>query len=330
MRGFIGVTDSEWIAHLRATGQTEANFWLPSARVFRALQPGELFLFKTHYPDNRIVGGGFFADSFPLRASEAWECFGQANGVASLAELVARVGRYRRGEVEDNPWIGTVILDDVMFFDDGAELAPPRSFAKNIVQGKGYELDGPDVDSDAERLFGLLLAGSGDGALAVGAAGVGVGATGVGLARADGEAGEVTAVPGPVFGDPTVARRRLGQGAFKALVMHSYDRRCAITGHRIAPTLQAAHIKPVSRGGENRVDNGLLLRSDVHTMFDRGYLGVDAAHRLRVSPRLREEFGNGEEFYSREGSVILLPERTPDRPAREFLEWHGDEIFLAG
>ena len=319
MRGFIGVTDSDWIAHLRATGQTEANFWLPSGpRIFRALQPGQPFLFKTHYPDNRIVGGGFFADSLPLRASEAWECFGQANGVASLAELVARVRQYRRGEVEDNPWIGCVMLDDVLFFDDAVELAPPRSFAKNIVQGKGYELDGPEVDSDAERLFGLLLAGGGTGVVAAGAAG------------GDGAAGGVAAVPGPVFGDPTVARRRLGQGAFKALVMHSYERRCAITGHKIAPTLQAAHIKPVSRGGENRVDNGLLLRSDVHTMFDRGYLGVDTAHRLRVSPRLRDEFGNGEEFYTREGSVILLPERTLDRPAREFLEWHGDEVFLAG
>lgn len=130
--------------------------------------------------------------------------------------------------------------------------------------------------------------------------------------------------------DPRLARRRLGKGAFKALVMQSYQRRCAITGHKIAPTLEAAHIRPVASGGEHRVDNGLLLRSDVHTMFDRGYLTVDTGYRLRVSPRLREEFGNGEEFYARNGQVILLPDRVPDRPAGEFLEWHGDAVFRAG
>lgn len=57
-------------------------------------------------------------------------------------------------------------------------------------------------------------------------------------------------------------------------------------------------------------------------MFDRGYLGVDGSHRLLVSPRLRGEFGNGEQFYAKAGEVITLPDRKPDRPHREFLEWH--------
>jgi putative restriction endonuclease len=93
--------------------------------------------------------------------------------------------------------------------------------------------------------------------------------------------------------------------------------------------LQAAHILPVNKGGEHRLDNGLLLRSDVHTMFDRGYLGVDPEFKLRVSPRVRAEFGNGDEFYEREGSVIALPEHARDRPNSEFLTWHMDEIFLS-
>ncbi len=82
-------------------------------------------------------------------------------------------------------------------------------------------------------------------------------------------------------------------------------------------------------GGENRLDHGLLLRSDVHTMFDRGYLAVDPAHRLLVSPRLRTDFGNGEQFYAKAGEVIALPDRRADRPNREFLEWHLDEVFRA-
>ena len=109
----------------------------------------------------------------------------------------------------------------------------------------------------------------------------------------------------------------------------AYDRRCAITGSKIRPVLQAAHIRPVTDGGEHRLDNGLLLRSDVHTLFDHGYLGVDPRYRLHVSPRLREEFGNGEQFYERARHPIALPPRRADRPSSEFLEWHLDTIFRA-
>lgn len=80
--------------------------------------------------------------------------------------------------------------------------------------------------------------------------------------------------------------------------------------------------------GEHRLDNGLLLRSDVHILFDQGYLGIDDHHRIQVSPRLRSDFGNGAEFYSRAGVVIDLPERRAERPSREAVTWHMDTVFL--
>jgi putative restriction endonuclease len=93
--------------------------------------------------------------------------------------------------------------------------------------------------------------------------------------------------------------------------------------------LQAADIRPVTAGGENRINNGLLVGSDVHTMFDDGYLAVDPSYGLRVSPRLRDEFGNGAQFYAQAGQIIALPDRKIDRPLRELLEWHNDVIFKA-
>jgi putative restriction endonuclease len=136
-------------------------------------------------------------------------------------------------------------------------------------------------------------------------------------------------LPGPVYGERRLVAQRLGQRAFQAVVLDAYSRRCAVTGDKIVPVLQAAHIRPLPAGGEHRLDNGLLLRSDVHTLFDRGYLGVDVHHRLLVSPRLRGEFGNGEEFYARAGEHIEVPARRADRPSKDFLEWHLDEVFLA-
>ena len=85
----------------------------------------------------------------------------------------------------------------------------------------------------------------------------------------------------------------------------------------------------MSKGGEHRLDNGVLLRSDVHTMFDRGYLGVTPDYKLQVSARLRADFGNGDEFYAKHGEIIRLPQHQSDRPNSEFLEWHMDEVFKA-
>ena len=75
VRAYVGVTDDSWYEFLAARPQlSEVNFWQPSgAREFRILAPGEPFFFKTHYPHNRVVGGGFFSDSARLRVSEAWE-----------------------------------------------------------------------------------------------------------------------------------------------------------------------------------------------------------------------------------------------------------------
>ena len=58
---YVGVTDLDWFEYRSARSADEVNFWQPGGRSqFRALQPGELFLFKLHSPNNFIVGGGLF------------------------------------------------------------------------------------------------------------------------------------------------------------------------------------------------------------------------------------------------------------------------------
>ncbi len=219
----------------------------------------------------------------------------------------ARIGRYRRAPIGpgEDPVIGCLFVRDVRFFPADAVADPPPQFARNIVQGKSYDMADPAVAGYFADILQLTLG-----------------------AAVELDFSQPWHRSGPVFGDPRLAPYRLGQQSFKAVVLDSYHRRCAISGTHIPPVLQAAHIRPVARGGEHRLDNGLLLRSDVHTLFDRGYLGVDPRHRLLVSPRLRADFSNGDQFYAKAGQVIDLPERRADRPGREFLEWHLDEVFL--
>jgi putative restriction endonuclease len=93
----VAVTDDDWFELLRRQPTlNEVNFWAPSAANFRALQPGELFLFKLHAPRNMIVGGGIFAYASSLPCSLAWEAFGEANGALSAQEMRARIARYRK------------------------------------------------------------------------------------------------------------------------------------------------------------------------------------------------------------------------------------------
>lgn len=66
---------------------------------------------------------------------------------------------------------------------------------------------------------------------------------------------------------PQIVRPRLGQGAFRIVVTDTYERRCAVTGERTLPVLEAAHIKSYADGGAHDITNGLLLRSDLHTLF---------------------------------------------------------------
>ncbi len=121
-----------------------------------------------------------------------------------------------------------------------------------------------------------------------------------------------------------VVRPRLGQGTFRVIVTDAYERRCAITGERTLPVLEAAHIKPYSSGGPHEPGNGLLLRSDLHTLFDQGYVNVDADQlKVVVSSRIREEFENGRDYYHLHGRAIRLPRETDSLPSHEYLAFHN-------
>jgi putative restriction endonuclease len=122
-------------------------------------------------------------------------------------------------------------------------------------------------------------------------------------------------------------RQRLGQGAFRVLVTDVYQRRCAVTAEKALPVLQAAHIRPVAREGPHRVDNGLLLRSDIHALFDQGYVTVTPDLRFLVGRRLKQDFDNGEPYYALSGRAIRVPDGEEDRPGRDFLEWHADTVY---
>ena len=137
--------------------------------------------------------------------------------------------------------------------------------------------------------------------------------------------------PSEKYGPPMLVRPRLGQGTFRIAVTDAYGRACAVTGEHSLPALEAAHIRPFSDGGAHEISNGLLLRSDIHRLFDMGYVGIrpESGDKLNfvVSGRLRDDFENGRSYYPIHGQPITLPRIERDRPDRTTLEWHLSQRF---
>ena len=307
MRLWVGVTDKDWFEYLTFLEPDEVNFWQPSgSRNFRVLQPGEPFLFKLHSPDNFVIGGGFFVRYSALPCSLAWDAFERKNGVGSLNDLVARVRKYRKDDQTVDPVIGCNVLAEPFFLPRSQWIPVPRDWSGNIVQGKSYQ---------ADSLEGKALWNSVYKAMTFSYRAMDPG-------RAEPEADQLR------FGAEYLTRGRLGQGAFRVLVTDAYQRRCAVTGERTLPVLEAAHIKPYASKGPHRVSNGILLRSDLHTLFDLGYVTVTPELRLEVSSRLREEWENGREYYAYHGRELSFrPTDTANLPGKEFLQWHNENRF---
>lgn len=116
---------------------------------------------------------------------------------------------------------------------------------------------------------------------------------------------------------------RQGQADFRVRLMDAYGGRCAVTGSQVLQVLQAAHIEPYNGLPTNTVQNGLLLRADVHDLFDRGLLWISSAMRIAVAPELRHtEYG---QLHNRR---LKLPVAAKNRPDPAKLRRHRRLIAL--
>ena len=309
MKSFIGVTDTDWFRFLSSLPDVdEINFWQPSgSSVFRALNPGEPFLFKLHSSLNYIVGCGFFAHSTILPISLAWKAFGLKNGASSLIEMRNRLEKYRRitSLNHEDYQIGCILLEQPFFFNRDDWIPVPSDWKMNIVRGKSYDLTvglGKELWDAVEIRLQAHIENK-DKNL------------------------PLTEKDPPSYGKPTIVLPRLGQGSFRVLVTDTYNRRCAVTQERTLPALEAAHIKPYGENGPHRIDNGLLLRSDIHKLLDTGYVTVTKEHRFEVSRRIREEFENGRDYYAMNGKELYVPRNNEFMPSKEFIQWHNENIY---
>lgn len=308
MLGYVAVTDPGWYDELRSlSGETprDANFWKPSPRVPVKLGAGTPFFFKLRAPHRAIAGFGYFEKFTVLPDWLAWEAFGRGNGVATLGELRSRLERIRtaaRIKMDPHGRIGCCLIAEAVFFDRDDWVSPPADWGVRTQVGAKYDLSA----GEGKRIWQECLARTGPR-----------------------EPGTLPAndADGERYGAPSEVRPRLGQGLFRVRVLQAYDYACAVTREHSLPALDAAHIRPFADGGSNTPANGVTLRSDIHRLFDRGYVTVDEDMRFVVSRRLETEFHNGRSYYKLAGTELMLPTDRDDRPSVAALAWHRETVF---
>lgn len=116
--------------------------------------------------------------------------------------------------------------------------------------------------------------------------------------------------------------QRQGQREFRTKLINAYEGRCAVTGCDVLEALEAAHIYPYMGQDTNVTKNGLLLRADIHTLFDLGKLTVDAETMEVLLERGLKETKYGKY----QGQKIYLPTSEADRPDKDALNWHNQQV----
>lgn len=313
MQGAIAITDYGWYERLRGEPLLdEVNFWKPSAT--RAFHGNDFspFIFKLRAPHSAICGFGYFARYSRLPDWLAWETFGVGNGCANLEEMRARISAIReriryRGTAPNE--IGCILIVQPLFFPPEHWIDPPGDWRVRTQTHKVYDL----AKGEGARVWSACRA----------AADL--------LAIRSSEQPSVEPVlhdQVPRYGRPSLVLPRLGQGTFRIAVTEAYGRGCAVTGEHSLPVLEAAHIKPFRLEGPNEIPNGVLLRADLHRLFDQGYVTITTDLRVEVSRRLREEYSNGRSYYPFHGRTIQCPPVERDRPNLHYLQWHNENVFV--
>jgi len=308
MKFYVGITDPRWFNFLRGFELEDVNFWRPGETAFKAIPQGGPFVFKLKGPVNKIVGLGFFYQYIRLPISVAWDTFGPGNGFSFFNDFALAIDDLRRN-TKAGQELGCIVLTNPVFFQEADWMEVPADWKANVQSGVSYSTVteiGRNLWQQLELRLHKYLKPDLDKAKSL---------------------AMIQNTESPQYNE-IISKVRIGHGSFRTSVTAAYEKRCSITGEKTLPALEAAHIKSYSKSGPNLASNGLLLRSDLHKLFDGGYLTVTSDLRVEVSPRIKSEFENGKEYYQFHGKeLIQTPGNKSLYPKIEYIDWHNSNIY---
>lgn len=273
----IANTEIKWAEFLMEKGITgEVNFWTPTDWKIRGLKRGDRLYFMLKSPIRQIGGYGSFVDYKIMDVDAAWNEFGIRNGCDSILELKSRLAAYNSNVTLSA--IGCLILNDICFFDSPVDPANVGlSFPREVVKFKYYrDTTDPFLSHEAISYttpFALVHST-----------------------------------------DKTkknhLMSERVGQPQFKLDISNAYGYKCCISGEVTPELLQAAHIQSYINKDSNHPQNGLLLRIDLHKMYDSGLLTIDEDYKVHISRKVTSP-----DYTMFDGKTIALPKNKSKWPS---------------
>lgn len=283
----IAVTNRNWYAYQKKHGFiNNINFWTPKVWDV-ALQPGTKIVFKLKGPSDEVGGYGFFVKYKSQTLDQSWKEFGQRNGFDTKEEFVTAL---TKGKGNSSSICGCMVLDNVVFFDYPERLSTyGLKFDLHIVTYKNeriipFPTFGQNAVVSSQPSFNLVPPQNKTKAM-------------------------------------QSATQRVGQGQFHSDISTAYGHTCCITGETTPELLQAAHIQDYINKDSNHIQNGLLLRIDIHKLFDSGLLYIDQTYIVHVSPLVKTL-----EYLQLEGKQITLPKSKSDWPSLKALQFKEDSF----
>ena len=292
----IAPTDIGWFQFLKENKHfNDVNFWTPTPWNITRLNSNDKFYFMLKSPIRKIGGFGIFKKYSNHNLNEAWALFGYGNGCASKEELIKRLDDYKAKNSQDktsvaNTEIGCISLSNVEFWEEDAyiDLAETNiDFSSNIVKLKYYTTEDFNTSVSTNEENGYIL--------------VDMDSEKLKKAR--------------------MITDRKGQSNFKLLVSTAYNNKCCITGETIPELLEAAHIQPYINQTSNHVQNGILLRSDIHKLYDNNLIYIDESFIVHTSSMLQSNYYK--QFHNK---TISLPSDTIKYPSKDALKSRHDEF----
>lgn len=293
----ISTTDQIWFDFLKGSGlNSNVNFWTPTPWNPKKFHAGDRLYFMLKKPIRQIGGFGEFVQYKKLTASQAWNTFGFRNGRHSRQEFIDSIQEYidkNSAELGGQPInintyeIGCIVLDNCEFWDDNLFMDPANhniDFATQVVKLKYFNQDDPFNQAQNERdNFNLVNEPRNDRQ----------GKTNI----------------------------REGQSEFKGKILRAYNNCCCITSETIPELLEASHIQEYRNRNSNHVQNGLLLRVDLHRLYDNRLILIDRNFVIHVSDLVTSQL-----YREYHGKKITLPNAINDRPSGDALELRRNEF----
>jgi putative restriction endonuclease len=285
----IAPTDENWFAFLKNSQfNSFINFWTPTTWNVKNLKSGDKWYFLLKSPIRKIGGYGEFVEYKNMTPQAAWKEYGLRNGCNSKLDLTVKIQKYidrnskkhsKKNINIDNYEIGCIVLKNCVFWDSDSYIDPTNfniSIAKQVVTRKYFKQYDPFTIKDIDDFFLLD------------------------------EPREVYKLE---------VNQRKGQGIFKGLILKAYNNKCCISDETCPELLEAAHIQHYLNQQSNHIQNGILLRVDLHRLFDNNLLYIDNGYIVRISPLV-----NTPHYKKYNGRKISLPNNMDDHPSLTALE----------